>query len=69
MYSGTESPKEEVGIDVPHLDSKGEIEKYLKEQKVGLFDKLADLFPLKFPRENKQKRSIIFWTIRYILQN
>ena len=36
------SPKEEIGLAVPHMDSKGEIEKYVKEQKVGLFDKLAD---------------------------
>ena len=35
VFSGLESPKEEIGIAVPHFESKAEIEKYIKEQKVG----------------------------------
>ena len=35
VFSGLESPKDEIGIEAPHFESKAEIEKYIKEQKVG----------------------------------
>ena len=34
IFSGMESTKEEMGIEVPCFDTKAEIEQYIKEQKV-----------------------------------
>ena len=36
VFSGMESPKEEIGLDVPHMDNKWKLENYFKEQKVWL---------------------------------
>ena len=36
VFSGLESPKDEIGIECPDFETKAEIEKYIKEQKVGL---------------------------------